>query len=125
MRRLILPLLRTRSAPGTRVAALPPATVDGVRLDRVRMVREGLDVTLNLDPGSGRVHSTTAIDRGTESAFGEVVVVFGDYREVDGLLVPFSEKGWFDGQAEAFLSRSLESAAVNPVVDPALFKARR
>jgi YHS domain-containing protein len=123
MRRLVLPLLRTRNAPGTKVAALPPATVDGVRLDRVRMVRDGLDVTLNIDPASGRVHSTTAIDRGTDSAFGEVVVIFGDYRSVDGLLVPFSEKGLFEGQPETFLSRHLESAAVNPAVDPALFKA--
>ena len=123
MRRLILPLLRTRNAPGTKIAALPPATVEGVRLDRVRLVRDGLDVTLNIDPASGRVHSTTAIDRGTDAAFGEVVVIFGDYREVDGLLVPFSEKGMFEGQPEPFLSRHLDSAVANPAIDPALFKA--
>ena len=122
MRRLIVPVLRTRHAPGTKVAALPATTVDGVRLDRVRLVRDGLDVTLNIDPASGRVHSTTAIDRGTDGAFGEVVVLFGDYREIDGVLVPYSERGLFDGRAEATLGRVLQSAVVNPAVDPALFR---
>lgn len=122
-RRMVLPLLRMRAAAGTKIAALPPGTVDGVRVDRVRMVRDGLDVTLNIDTASGRVHSTSAIDRGTEAAFGEVVVLFGNYREVDGLLVPYSERGLFDGRAEATLDRALETAIVNPPVDPARFKA--
>jgi YHS domain-containing protein len=122
-RALIVPLLRLRSAPGTKVAALPQATVDGVRLDRVRLVREGLDVTLSIDPASGRVHSTTAIDRGPDSGFGEFVVYLGDYREVDGVLIPFSQKALFDGRAEA--TRVLGSAAVNPALDPALFRAGR
>ena len=123
MRRLVLPLLRMRHAAGTQMAALPPATVEGVRVERVRVVRNGLDVTLNIDTASGRVHSTTAIDRGTESAFGEVVTIFGSYREVDGVLVPYTEKGLFDGRPEAILDRALETAVVNPAVDPALFRA--
>lgn len=122
MGRLLVPLLRNRSASGTKVASLGPATVNGAAVERVRLVRGAVDVTVNIEPASGRVHSVSAIDRGPESAFGEVVVVLSDFRDVDGILVPFKESATFDGVPAPNLSRSLESVVINPPVDPASFK---
>ena len=73
--RQVLPLLRSRREAGTQVAALGAATVDGVAVERVRVKRGGLDVTLNLDAATGRVHSTSFIDRGRDGQFGEYTLV--------------------------------------------------
>lgn len=120
--RLLIPLLRNRNAQGTKVAALGPAVVEGAAVERVRLVRGALDVTVNIDQASGRVHSIAAIDRGLESAFGQILTVLTDFREVDGVLVPFTERATFDGKPAPTLSRSLQSAVINPPVDPGSFK---
>ena len=74
--RQVLPLLRSRREAGTQVAALGAATIDGVSVERVRVKRGGLDVTLNLDAATGRVHSTSFIDRGRDGQFGEYTLVY-------------------------------------------------
>jgi YHS domain-containing protein len=123
--RQIVPLLRTRREAGTLVAALGAGTVDGVAVERVRVQRGGLDVTVNIDPATGRVHSTTFIDRNREGQFGEYTLVYGDFRQVDGLLVPFEEKAMFNGAADPSLSRKLETIVINSALDQALFQAPR
>lgn len=120
--RLLIPLLRTRTVAGTRVAALGPSTVEGTRVERVRLVRGGVDVTLNVDPTSGRVHSTTFRARGPEAAWGEWTVLLEDYRDTDGVLVPFAERVLFDGVVNATMARTLQSVTLNPPIDPARFK---
>ena len=92
-------------------------SVDGVAVERVRVQRGGLDVTVNLDASTGRVHSTTFIDRNREGQFGEYTVVYADFRAVDGLSVPFEEKASFNGTADPSLSRKLDSVSINGAVD--------
>ena len=122
--RQVVPLLRSRRDAGTKVGALGKGTVGGVPVERVRIKRAGLDVTLNLEPASGRVHSTTFIDRNRDGQFGEFTVIYDDFRQVDGLLVPFEEKATFNGTPDPGLSRKLASVSINSALDPALFKAR-
>jgi YHS domain-containing protein len=119
--RQIAPLLRGRGDAGTKVAALSSSTVDGVTVERVRVQRGGLDVTLNIDPATRRVHSTTFIDRGPSGEIGELRVAYSDFRNVDGYMLPFKESGSFNGTADPGLSRTLDSIAVNAALDVALF----
>lgn len=121
LRRRLLPILRDRHAPGVDVAALDPATVGGTQVERVRVRRDGLDVTLNLDAASGRAHSLAFTDRGDGGQFGEILVTFGDFRDVKGVSLPFSEQATFNGAPSAGLSRTLESADLNVPLDPSLF----
>jgi YHS domain-containing protein len=120
--RHLVALLRSRRAAGTKVAALGTATIDGKTVERVRVKRGGLDVTLNVDPATGRPHSTTFINRNRDGQFGEYTLVYGDFRTVDGVTVPFEEKALFNGTADASSSRKLQSVSVNPALDAALFK---
>ena len=117
----LLPLLRTRAAEGTQVASLGKATIAGADVERVRVRRGGVDVTLNIDPASSRVHSLSFVSRNRDGEFGDVTLVFGDYRDVSGVLVPFAEKGSFDGSPDEFWTRTLEKVEVNPSLDAALF----
>jgi YHS domain-containing protein len=123
MWRQIVPLLRARRQRGVTVAALPSATVDGVAVDRVRVRRAGMDVTLNLDARTGKIHSTTFIDRGPESTFGEITLIYLDFKPVQGLTLPFSEKGLFNGAPQPALARSIDAITVNEPLDAALFRA--
>ena len=119
--RQIVPLLRDRREPGVAVAALGPDTIEGAQVERVRVRRSGLDVTLNLDPQSGKVHSTSFYDRGQGGQYGDVTVIYSDFRNVDGLTLPFTEKALFNGAPDAGYSRTVDAISINPSLDPALF----
>jgi YHS domain-containing protein len=119
----LLTLLRTHAVQGTKVASLGKATVAGAEVERVRLRRGGVDVTLHIVPASNRVHSLSFVGRNRDGEFGDVTVVFGDYRDVSGVLVPFAEKGLFDGSPDEFWTRTLDKVEINPVLDAALFTA--
>jgi hypothetical protein len=121
MWRQIVPLLRGRREPGVVVASLGPASIEGVQVERVRVRRAGLDATLNLDPQSGRIHSTSFIDRGPGGQYGEIALVYSDFKNVDGLTLPYAERGLFNGIAEASLSRTIGNITINQPLDAALF----
>jgi hypothetical protein len=119
--RRLLPILKARRDPDVAVAALGTATIGGATVERVRIRRRELDATLNIDPGTGRAHSLSFVDRGDQGHFGEIALTYGDFRDIKGVIVPFSETATFKGVPSPVLSRTLESADVNVAVDPALF----
>lgn len=119
--RSLIPVLRVRDEAEVRVAALGTASVGSTAVERVRVTRKGMDVTLNIDPVSGRVLSWSYDDRNPEGEVGEIVVRFDDLRPVDGVLVPFVEHATFNGAPSSTLSRRLDSATINVVLDRSLF----
>jgi YHS domain-containing protein len=122
VRREIVPVLRSRQAAGFKVVALDAATVDGVKVDRMRIVNGAIDVTVGVDPASGRIHSISFVDRGPEAAIGDVTVVYSDYRQVDGVLLPFATKATFDGAPDPTRTRTIDTIAINAPLDPKLFE---
>jgi YHS domain-containing protein len=119
--RSVLPLLKMRQDPSLKAAALGTGSVDAVAVDRVRVARGELDVTLNLDPATGRTHSIAFYDRAENGYWADIVVTFEDYREIEGVQVPFVERATANGAPSPQLSKKLESAAINGPLDPALF----
>ena len=119
--RRLLPILKARHAADVSVAALDRATVDGVPVERVRLRRGSIDVTLHIVASSGLAHSMAYVDRAASGKFGNILVTFGDYRDVKGITVPFAEVVTVDGAPDTALSRTLESADVNAPLDPAIF----
>ena len=121
--RQIVPLLRARREAGFKAAALGQATVAGAAVDRVRVVHGGVDITLGLNPASGLIHSAVFVDRNPlEGHYGEFTLIYSDYRPVDGLTLPFSERASFNGVPDVLLTRTLSSIAINAALDPALFE---
>ena len=119
--RQLVPLLRARREAGVSVAALGPDTIEGARVERVRIRRGGLDVTLNLDPESGKVHSTSFYDRGQGGQYGDVTLIYSDFKNVEGLTLPFTEKALFNGAPDPGYSRTIDAISINPALDAALF----
>ena len=119
--RHLVTLLRARGTAGFIAAALPAATVDGVAVDRVRIKNGGLDVTLNLDKKSGQVHSLAFTGRNMDAEIGDYTLVLSDYRDVNGLRLPFAERALFNGAPDDFMTRTIQSIEVNAQLDAALF----
>ena len=113
-------LLKARRRSGVVAAAEDPAVVEGVKVDRVRFVDAASDITLHLD-SRHRIHSVSFQDRNGEGVYGTFTILYSDYRTVEGLVLPFSVRALFDGNPEPLLSWRVESIAVNPPLDEALF----
>jgi YHS domain-containing protein len=120
--RQLVPLLRARREADFKAASLGSAVEDGVAVDRVRVIRGGVDVILAIDTSSGLVRSLTFTGRGPEAEIGSYVLALGDYRDVSGLKLPFSERALFNGAPEPSLTRTIDSITINTPLDPALFE---
>jgi len=121
--RQIVPLLHARRSAGFKAAALGAGTVEGTAVERVRVVKGGVDVTLGIDPSSGRIHSISFIDRNqADGQYGEYTVLYSDYRPVEGLVLPFSERVSFNGVRDEMLTQTIDAIAINPALDRALFE---
>ena len=113
-------LLRLRRAPGTRVAATGTATIEGVRVRQVRIVRGGLDATIGLDDHD-RIRSVSFQARHAEGQYGQYTVLYSDVRDVNGLKLPFNARAIFRGEPDPSQSWTVQSVDLNPAIDAALF----
>jgi YHS domain-containing protein len=118
----IVPLLRARRDAGFKAAALGAATVDGISVDRVRVRHGAVDVTIGVDRASGRIQSLAFTGRNMAGEIGEYTLVYSDYRNVDGLMLPFSARALFNGSPDAFRTLAIDSIAINTPLDAALFE---
>jgi YHS domain-containing protein len=116
-----LALMKLRRAGGLKAAALAPATVDGTTVERVRVRYGVMDVTLATDATTGRLHSIEFVDRNRDGEIGTITLVYSDFRNAGGLMMPHATKALFDGQPDPSQSSTVKSAEVNPKIDPHLF----
>ena len=64
------------------------------------------------------------VDRhAADGHYGEFTVIYSDYRSVDGLTLPFSERVLFNGVPDEILTRTLDAIAVDSALDGTLFEA--
>lgn len=120
--RQLVPLLRARREVDFKAASLGASTVDGVQVDSVRVRQGAVDVTLAIDKASGLIRRISFTGRGFESEIGDYTLVLGDYRDVSGLRLPFSERALFNGAPDTILSRTLDAITINAPLDAALFQ---
>jgi YHS domain-containing protein len=113
-------LLRHRREQGFSAAALGPGSIDGIAVEKVRIRSGAADVTLGIG-ASGRIHSATFSDRNSEGEVGTVTVVYGDFRPVEGLRLPFAIRATFNGQPLPQQSMTLDAIALNVPADLSLF----
>jgi hypothetical protein len=120
--RQIVPLLRGRGERAFKAAALGPGVVEGLTVNRVRVVNGAVDITLGVDPSSGRIQTISFADRNDQGEVGEYVIVYSDYRSAAGLMLPFSERAVFNGVPDTSLTRRIDAIQVNVPLDPTLFQ---
>lgn len=78
--------------------------------------------SLGVDPATGRVVSQTYHGRGPGGVLGEIAISYSDFRNVDGISLPFKMVATFDGQPFPPLSATVESVTLNGQIDVSSFK---
>jgi YHS domain-containing protein len=115
-------LMRARKSPGFKAAALGTEKSGTVELERVAVEFDGVSCVLGIESATGRVLSLSYTRRGRQGAFGEFVQMFSDFREVNGLTLPFKITATFDGQPWKEQSATIEVITINEAVDATLFE---
>jgi YHS domain-containing protein len=115
-------LVKNRGRAGVLAAAEGSTSIDGVAVERVRVVDGPIDAIVNLD-ARRRVHSISFVDRDNEGVYGTFIIFYSDHRAVDGLTLPFGVRALFDGQPDPLQSWTVDAIAVNPALDPSTFAA--
>jgi YHS domain-containing protein len=122
IRRQPLFLLRARQQQRFKAVALAKGKIGGAEFERVLVTWEGASYALGIDSVTGRILNLSYKRRGQQGNFGEFVQTFSDFRDVDGLTLPFKVTATFDGQPWKDQSSTVETIVVNGSVDPALFE---
>jgi YHS domain-containing protein len=124
LRRQVLVTLRERRDPTVTVVAAGRRRMGGLEVEQVDVVHDGVAFSLGLDPASGRVVASSFVGRGPGGLVGVVVRTFSDFRQTDGLTLPFTTTGTFGGEALPQESWRTTGVAFNDAVPAALFEAK-
>ena len=107
-------------AKGNTVELIGPETVDGVKVYHLKVTTKAGQIQhYFLDADSG-LERQTSITLNQNGAVVNVVSVLADYRDVEGLKIPFSIKQTVNGTPATQLT--IEKAEFNIPLDDALFK---
>lgn len=119
-RREMLSLLQARSDPETKVIYTGSETLDGVKCEMIAVMLKGDNIRFAVDTSTGRVVQATYQGKNMQGVPGEITTVFSDYREVDGIELPFKTEQTFNG--EPMLTFEVKDMVINGEVDEASFK---
>ena len=120
LRRLAPVLLQHRDAAGFTAVATGAAEVDGTLVERVHVEIDGDANTLGIDPETGRILSITYRGSSMMGAPGELEERYSDFREVDGLTLPFASVTTFNG--EPMMSGTVQSTELDAAVADSEFE---
>jgi zinc protease len=116
----IIRLLLRASANELRPRAVEEVLLeDGTRGPALEFAFDGRSIQVVLDPASSLVIAERYASRGIEGE-QRIEERFGDYRKVDGVMVPFKTTMWRNGRV--ILERSLQSIAFNAALPPDAFE---
>ena len=63
------------------------------------------------------------IDRNGNGEVGTYTLVYSDFRNVDGLMLPFRRHALFNGEPDPSQAWTVNAVLVNTVLEPGLFAA--
>jgi len=119
LQRNLLAVLRARVEPGFTAAVTGKDTVNGTAVELVSVTRQSDALVLAIDPVTGRVLQSRFESGGGLAPTGQLVVTYSDYRKAGPITYPFSTVATMAGRPAT--SQTLETIAVNPPLDEALF----
>jgi YHS domain-containing protein len=119
-RRNPLVLLKARKEPGFIAIAAGRGKVGDQNVDWLTIGLDGATSTLGIDTATGRVLSVRYRGR-APAAIGEITRTFSDFREVDGITIPFGTTISYN-DTPAGAPRPYSAVAVNPKFDSRMFE---
>lgn len=96
--------------------------VGGVSVVWVQTWSAGVANTLGIDVETGRLAVLRYRGRGTQAQFGQLEKHFHEFREIDGLMLPFQTKVYYQGEPLPSHDETLTYAGLNERIDPKKFR---
>ena len=118
----VLSILRARHAPDFSAAAVSRTDIDGTPLAQVEVEFSGIRMILDIDPQTRRVLALSYIGRGEGGDWSEIVHSFSDFREIDGITLPFKQVATHNGKPLYGESLAIDRILINADIDPTLFE---
>ncbi len=120
LRRLAPVLLQHRDADGFTAVATGAGEVDGTVVEMVHVEIDGAANTLGIDPETGHILSIAYRGTNMMGAPGDLEQRFSDFRDVDGLTLPFASVTTFNG--EPMLSGTVQSTELDVAIEDSEFE---
>jgi YHS domain-containing protein len=96
--RSLVPLLRLREREGFVAGSLGAGMIGERAVEQLVIAYRGSTVTFGVDPATGRIVASSYRDR-TGGPVADVVELYDDFRDVGGLMLPFTTRGQANGKA--------------------------
>jgi YHS domain-containing protein len=122
LKRNPLLLLRARKSAGFKAAAAGSGKVGDTAVELVAVQVDNVKLKLGVDAATGHILTASYQGRGPDGTVGEIVRAYSDFRNVDGLVLPFKTEGTFKGQSDPRQTSSVKSIVVNGQIAPAAFE---
>ena len=118
-RRLPLVILRSRREPGFVAVHAGPGRAGDAAVEEVELELASSRMRLGIEAASGRILSLAYRGRHPDGEVGAVVELFSEYRNTEGLMLPYRSAATVDGAS--LRVTSVEAVSLDPVADKALF----
>ena len=118
MVRLPVAMLQLRDSEGFKAVAVGSEELDGETIDLVQVEANGHVNTFGID-ADGKIRTISYRGNSFTGAPGQIRQVYSDFRDVEGLLLPFASESTFEG--EVMMTGTNESVEINVEVDDASF----
>jgi YHS domain-containing protein len=115
-----LVILKARQQPGFRAFAAGRGKVGETEVEWLKVGIHGATSTLGIDLKTGRVLSVAYQGR-VGGPIGDVLKTFSDFREADGLRLPFTSETFFYGEPLKNGTSTYHSVILSGAIDPSLF----
>lgn len=116
-------ILKARNEQGFRAVAAGRGKIGETEVEWLKVGIQGATSTLGLDPQTGRILSVAYRGR-VGGPIGDLVKTFSNFRQVDGLMLPFTTEVSFNGEPKSSLTSTYDSIIVNGKIDAADFASR-
>jgi YHS domain-containing protein len=114
-----LAMLKNRDAKGFVAIAKGPGKVGETAVELLAVALHGATSTWSVEAKTGRILQVQyEARRGT---VGDNVVTFADFRDVDGLIMPYQRATFFNGKAVSSPEASIERIVPNGELKPEIF----
>ncbi len=120
LRRVTPVLLSLRDSEGFTAVATGAGEVGGTTVEKVHVEFHGDANTLGIDPATGRILSIAYRGSNFMGAPGDLEQHFSDFREVDGLVLPFASATTFNGKS--MLSGVVQSTELDAPIEDSEFE---
>jgi YHS domain-containing protein len=115
-----LAILKARRSPGFVAVAAGKGKVGETDVEFLKVGFKGATSALAIDAKTGRILQIAYRDR--KPAFGDLVKTFSDFREVNGVVLPFKVEESFNGKPITSPAKTVDSVAINGKLDEKLFQ---